>query len=103
MSDRRVSWSRRGFVRGLTVAGAANLLGMRAGHAAAEPPPETTSLRLVLSPAVCFAPQFVAKELLRSEGFTDVQYVRAEGGPYRALAERQADFNTGTAGQFVIR
>jgi NitT/TauT family transport system substrate-binding protein len=88
-------------VGGLTLAGAGFLL--RPKHAAAEPPPETTTLRLALSPAVCFAPQFVAKELLRSEGFTDVQYVRAEGGPYRALAERRADVNIGLASQFIIR
>ena len=103
MSDRRVSRSRRAFVGGLTKAAAAALLGVRAEQVAAEPPPETTSLKLALSPAVCFAPQFVAKELLRSEGFTDVQYVRADGGPYRALAEGRADFNIGLAGQFVIR
>lgn len=103
MSNRRASWSRRAFVGGLTTAGMAGLLGLRPEQIAAEPPSETTSLRLVLSPAVCFAPQFVAKELLRNEGFTHVQYVRAEGGPYRALAEGRADFNTGLAGQFVIR
>jgi NitT/TauT family transport system substrate-binding protein len=101
MSERCVSWSRRAFVGGLTLAGAGFL--RRPEHAAAEPPPETTTLRLALSPAVCFAPQFVAKELLRSEGFTDVQYVRAEGGPYRALAEHRADVNIGLAGQFIIR
>ena len=101
MSDRCVSRSRRAFVGGLTLAGAGFLL--RPNHAAAEPPPETTTLRLALSPAVCFAPQFVAKDLLRSEGFTDVQYVRAEGGPYRALAEHGADVNIGLAAQLVIR
>ena len=96
-------FSRRRFLGDLTLAGTAGLFGVYPRPVAAEPPLETTSLRLVLSPAVCFAPQFVAKELLRSEGFTDVQYVRADGGPYRALAERRADFNIGLAGQFIIR
>jgi NitT/TauT family transport system substrate-binding protein len=95
--------TRREFVSRLTLVGTAGLLGMRPKTAAAEPPPETTTLRLVLSPAVCFAPQFVARELLQDEGFTDVQYVRAAGGPYRALAERRADLNTGLAGQFILR
>ena len=76
-------FSRRRFLGGLTLAGTAGLFGVYPRPVAAEPPPETTTLRLALSPAVCFAPQFVAKELLRSEGFTDVQYVRAEAGPYR--------------------
>ena len=90
-------WRRREFLTRSTLAGAAGLLGMMPERIAAEPPPETTRLRLAGTPAVCFAPQFVAKELLRSEGFTDVQYVRAEGGPYRALAERRADFDIGLA------
>jgi NitT/TauT family transport system substrate-binding protein len=103
MSDRRTSWNRRRFVGGLTTAATAQLLGMRPEQVAAEPAPETTGLRLALSPAVCFAPQFVAQELFRNEGFTDVQYVRAPDGPYRALAEHRADFNIGLAGQFIIR
>lgn len=32
------------------------------------------------SPAICEAPSFVAEELLRSEGFTDVQYAMKAGG-----------------------
>jgi len=32
-------------------------------------------IRLVHSPAICFAPQYLAEELLRLEGFTEVQYV----------------------------
>ena len=30
--------------------------------------------------AICLAPQYVAEELLRAEGFTDVRYVQANGG-----------------------
>src|SRR5262249_60207974 len=43
--------------------------------ASPEPPPETTTIRLPISPNACLAPQPVAEELLRAEGFTDVQYV----------------------------
>ncbi|MGH7318483.1 MAG: ABC transporter substrate-binding protein [Candidatus Rokuibacteriota bacterium] len=96
-------WSRRRFLGGLTAAGTTGLFGVDGPGAAAEPPPETRSLRLALNPAVCFAPQFVARELLQSEGFTDIQYVKSEGGPYRALAEGTADVNSGLGGQFIIR
>jgi NitT/TauT family transport system substrate-binding protein len=46
---------------------------LRAG--AAEPPPETTTVRLSKFLAICFAPQYVVEELLRDEGFSDVRYV----------------------------
>jgi adenylate cyclase len=44
----------------------------------------------------------VAEALLRSEGFTDVQYVTKVGGPYKALATGKADINTGLGGRFII-
>jgi NitT/TauT family transport system substrate-binding protein len=48
MSKRRPGrWSRREFLGGLTVAGTAGLLGLRLGPVTAEPPPETTKIRLV--------------------------------------------------------
>jgi NitT/TauT family transport system substrate-binding protein len=42
---------------------------------AAEAPPEITSIRLAKQPTICVAPQFVAEELLRAEGFADIRYV----------------------------
>jgi NitT/TauT family transport system substrate-binding protein len=45
------------------------------GVFAAEPPPETTRLRLSKVPSICLAPQYVAEALLRAEGFTQVEYV----------------------------
>ena len=42
-----------------------------------EGPPETTTIRLPMSANICWAPQYVAEELLRAEGFTDVRYVPA--------------------------
>src|SRR5712692_10279173 len=75
-SDKTGSWSRRDFVRGLAVAGTAGFVGLRPETADAEPPPETTKLRLFEGPVTCLAPQYVAQELLHSEGFTDVRYVK---------------------------
>ena len=68
--------SRRQFLSGLTLAGTAGLIGLHPRLVTAEPPPETTRLRLALSPAVCISPLYVATELLPGEGFTDVQYVK---------------------------
>ena len=41
----------------------------------AEPPPETKRIRLMRLPAICAAPQYVAEELLRLEGFEDIKYL----------------------------
>jgi NitT/TauT family transport system substrate-binding protein len=95
--------SRRAFLSGLTWAGTAGFLGLHATRAAAEPPPETTRLRLVQNAALCSAPQFAAEELLRLEGFTDVQYVTAAKGLYLALAAGEIDINPGLGGQFILR
>ena len=58
-------WSRREFL-GMTLAGTAGLLGLKPESLAAEPPPETTTLRLVQIPSsICEAPQYVAEEFLR--------------------------------------
>ena len=46
---------------------------------ASELPPEITTIRLGKTPITCVAPQYVAAELLRIEGFTDIQYVGLEG------------------------
>ena len=64
---------------GVTLAGAAGLLGLTPRLGAAEPPPETTKLTLAQVTGLCVAPQYVAEELLQGEGFTEVQYVKTEG------------------------
>ena len=60
------------------LAGAAGLCAYDARLAAAEPPPETTRIRLSASPAICAAPQWVAEELLKQEGFTEVEYLKVD-------------------------
>src|SRR5262245_15501806 len=74
MSTGHDSWSRRSFVNGLALGGAATLSGLR--PAAAEPPPEITRIRLPQTPAMCEAPQYVVRDLLKAEGFTAVEYVK---------------------------
>ncbi len=85
--------SRRDILRGIGLAGAAVLSG-RPILAAAEPPPETTRLRLGKIPAVCTAPQFVAEPLFQAEGFSDTQYVTRPGPTswgMKALAAGEID------------
>jgi len=66
--------SRRRFIAGTSALSAAALLGV-SHRAAAEPPPETNTIRLIQTPVICGAPTYTADQLLLSEGFTDVQYV----------------------------
>jgi len=62
--------------RWLAGAGALGVGGFATPRSAeSEPPPETTRIRLARVPSICRAPQYMTEELLRGEGFTDVQYV----------------------------
>ena len=92
-------FSRRRFLRGVTLAGTAGLFGVPSRPVAAEPPPETTRLRLYKTPGICIAPQYVAEELLHLEGFTEVHYVEADpvkitSGTYQRLAAGGIDLST---------
>jgi NitT/TauT family transport system substrate-binding protein len=69
---------RRRFLTRTAALGAASLLGNNR-LALAEPPPEVPRVRIVQTPALCFAPQFLAEDLLRLEGFAEVEYVKTEG------------------------
>ena len=71
-------WTRRAFLGRLTLAGTAGFLGLHPRLVAAEPPPETTRLRLGKTPGIRIAPQYVAEELLHLEGFTEVHYVAVD-------------------------
>ena len=103
MSDRREGWSRREFVGGMTLAGTAGLLGIRPELVAAEPPPETTRIRLVRSPAICISPLYLAEELLRLEGFTEIEYVLMTGNLFtQAVAAGQVDVAMNFIGPLVI-
>jgi NitT/TauT family transport system substrate-binding protein len=71
-----IGWTRRRVLGGLTLAGTAGLLGLPPVRVAAEPPPETTKVRLVFRfGTVCQAPWLLTEELLHDEGFREVQYV----------------------------
>jgi NitT/TauT family transport system substrate-binding protein len=94
--------TRRQFLTTLSLAGAAGLV-RGPPLQAAEGPLETTTVRFMRIPAICHAPQFVAEELLRAEGFTDIQFVDAASGAEinEAIARGKIDFNLHFASQFV--
>jgi NitT/TauT family transport system substrate-binding protein len=99
------SWSRREFLKTAALTGTGALLGLPSETRAAEPPPETTKLRLARSSTACWAPLYLAEELLRSEGFSDVQYVRSsqpDPGAGKMLASGQADIAMGFVGPRVL-
>jgi NitT/TauT family transport system substrate-binding protein len=98
-------WSRRRFVSTGALAGVASLLQLTAAGHAAEPPPETNRIRIPQIPSTCRSPEWIAEELLRAEGFTDVQYVQVQGtqGVERALASGEADIAGHFAAPVILR
>lgn len=124
-------YSRRDFLRALAVTGATgltllpsiglagNVLPVR-GVSAAEPPPETsavrlsapgmdsdpetTALRLLQFASTCQVPLYIAEEFLHREGFTDVRYVPTEAGVLASnLARGEVDLGMNFAGPNIIR
>ena len=97
-------FSRRRFLAG--VAGTSGFLGLRPRPLGAEPPPETTTIRFVHDPDIpvlCYAPLYVAEELLRGEGFTDVRYVPlTDGSEAKTLAANQADVSGVLAATLIL-
>ena len=96
--------SRRAFVRGLGATGTIGFLGLRPAPTAAEPPPETTRIRLAHHAGICTAPYFMAKEFLPAEGFTDVQDVKmATTLSVKAVVDREVDIALNFSGPLIAR
>ena len=95
--------SRRSFLATLSSAGAAGFIGAP-DVLAAEAPPETTTVRIAKIAGICIAPQYVADELLRMEGFTDIRYVETNAGIPAALslARGEVDFTANFAPTLII-
>ena len=88
------TWSRRRFLAKASALGVAGFLDVPRAFAA-DPPPETTRIRLMKA-SLCTAPAYIAEELLRAEGFSDVQYFdddQREIGTSKLVAIGAADFN----------
>jgi len=98
-----ITQTRRRFLASLSLAGAAGLL--RAPPSlAAEEALETTGVRLSKTPSICIAPQYVADQLLRSEGFTDIRYVDlGESTPRaQAIAHGMVDFSANFVAPLIV-
>jgi NitT/TauT family transport system substrate-binding protein len=95
-------YTRRRFLMMGSLGGAASFV-TAPRLAAAEGGPETTAVRLVKIPGVCAAPQYVAEELLRAEGFTDIRYIDAGRSVDFAVkvGRGEADFSFDFAARIV--
>jgi NitT/TauT family transport system substrate-binding protein len=95
--------TRRSFLTTLSSAGVMGLVRARDSYAQ-EASPETTTVRLGKIYGICIAPQYVAEDLLRAEGFTDVRYVATNPGisTALALARGEIDFTTNYAPPMAI-
>ena len=97
----RIAQSRRQFLTTLSVAGAAGLVSVPTSFAA-EGALETTTVRLANRHSLCNAPQLVAEELLRAEGFTEIRYIETAGATTAGLiAEGKVDFSMAHASYWI--
>jgi NitT/TauT family transport system substrate-binding protein len=80
------------------VAGTLPLLGARAS----EPGPETTTIKLPKSPAICTMPQMITEQLLQAEGFTEIRYVDVPPPGTELLARGDVDLMVNYASNFVV-
>ncbi len=95
--------SRRRFLATLSSVGVAGLMDAPNSFAQ-EAPPETTTVRLGKIASICIAPQYVADELLRAEGFTDIRFVATDAGAPAALslARGEIDFTANFSPPLII-
>jgi NitT/TauT family transport system substrate-binding protein len=93
--------SRRNFLANLSAVSAVGFFGAR-GALAEEGPPETTSVRLVKQLGTCTAPQYLADDLLRAEGFIDVEYVQMPVAPAKMVGVGDVDFGMSMAPSIIF-
>jgi NitT/TauT family transport system substrate-binding protein len=95
--------SRRRFLGTLSSAGAAGLIGAPRSHAQ-DGRLETTTVRLAKIGGICIAPQYVAEDLLRAEGFTDIRFVATEPGIPAAISvgRGEVDFTANFSPPLII-
>jgi NitT/TauT family transport system substrate-binding protein len=94
--------SRRRFLAILSGVGAASLFGVATSRAA-EGLPETTTVRFQgQSGAICVAPQYVAEELLRAEGFTGIRVNVPNPTDGARFLRGDVDFALNFASTFIL-
>jgi NitT/TauT family transport system substrate-binding protein len=97
--------TRRAFLKTTGAVGAIALSAGSVRPVRAQDHPEITKLTLVNTTSLCAAPQYIAEELLRGEGFDGVRHLRLPGGPevYRVLSTGQADIAMAFAAPFLLQ
>jgi NitT/TauT family transport system substrate-binding protein len=95
--------SRRRLLATLSSAAGLSLIG-NPSLFAQQAPPETTTVRIARIAGICIAPQYVADDLLRAEGFTDIRYVPTDAGipATLSLARGEVDFSASYAPTLII-
>jgi NitT/TauT family transport system substrate-binding protein len=90
----------------MTLGGLAGIAALTARHAAAEPPLEIDRIRLTQTGAICTAPLLVSAELLKGEGFIQVEWPQADRpvtGVLTAVASGVADIGISFSGPTIIQ
>src|SRR5262245_7288495 len=99
--DRR-RFSRRTALAHASAFGAAAIFGMPR-RVAAQAAPEVTKIRFVHTPAICVSPQYLAEEMLRLEGFSEIEYVDLPTSKTLTLGEEgRADMTMGASPDVVV-
>src|ERR1700757_5308544 len=96
--------TRRGFLGSAALAGVTCML-TPLGARAAEPGPETTTIKLSTAPAICTMPQMITEQLLQAEGFSDIRFVDEPPPPASAtekLAGGDVDLMVNYASNFIL-
>ena len=96
--------NRRRFLARLAATGAASLVDLPNSNAQ-DGQLETTTVRIGKIAGICVAPQYVAEELLRTEGFTAVEYIKTFGGGgiEKTLASGEASLSMHFAPSWIAR
>src|ERR1700730_7314376 len=99
----QMAQNRRRFLVALSSDAAAGFIGAPLSNAQ-DGRLETTTVRIAKIAGICIAPQYVADELLRAEGFTDIRYVATDAGVPAALslARGEVDFTANYASALII-
>jgi NitT/TauT family transport system substrate-binding protein len=93
--------TRRGFLGGIAAAGATSLIRTRWAEAA-DGPLETTTVRIQKPGSDCVSSLYIAEELLRSEGFTEIRYADPPyPGAIGPVINGDVDFSPAYASQCV--
>ena len=93
--------TRRRLLATLSSAAAASAFG-GARISAQDAPPETTTIRLGKIPGICIAPQYIAEELLRIEGFSEVRYVDLPLDLVHRAVGSSIDLSIGFIAQYIV-